>query len=110
MTTKLGRKAWLVGLLTVAAMFAWWTLKVYAGHGGNWTALYCTGSRAILPPALHTENIYLFPDSWGYDGQFYHFIAHDPWLTRGLLPSAATCQTPLGRSSSSRVASARCPT
>ncbi len=79
--------AWQVGLLIVAAMFAWWTLKVYAAHGGNWTALYCTGSHAILPPALQGERIYTFPDSWGYDGQFYHFIAHDPWLTRGLLPS-----------------------
>ena len=76
-----------IGLLAALLVLAWWGLKVYAGHGGNWTALYCTGSRAILPPALQGENIYLFPDSWGYDGQFYHFIAHDPWLTRGFLPS-----------------------
>jgi hypothetical protein len=76
-----------IGLLAALLVLAWWTLKVYAGHGGNWTALYCTGSRAILPPALQGESIYLFPDSWGYDGQFYHFIAHDPWLTRGMMPS-----------------------
>ena len=76
-----------VGLVCVAAVLAWWTLMVYSTYGGNWTALYCTGSRTTLPGALRPENTYVFPDSWGYDGQFYHFIAHDPWLTRGLLPS-----------------------
>jgi len=76
-----------VGLLCAAAVLGWWMLKVHAAHGGNWTALYCTGSRVGIPGALKAENTYIFPDSWGYDGQFYHFIAHDPWLTRGLLPS-----------------------
>jgi len=76
-----------VGLLCVAAVLGWWVLKVHAAHGGNWTALYCTGSRSTIPGALKAENTYVFPDSWGYDGQFYHFIAHDPWIARGFLPS-----------------------
>jgi hypothetical protein len=76
-----------VGLVCAAAVLGWWALMVYSTYGGNWTALYCTGSRSTLPGALRPENTYIFPDSWGYDGQFYHFIAHDPWLARGLLPS-----------------------
>jgi hypothetical protein len=35
---------------------------------------------------LH-EKIYRFPDSHGYDGQFYHLVAHDPFFRRGLSSS-----------------------
>ncbi|MDP3001414.1 MAG: hypothetical protein Q8N47_28275 [Bryobacterales bacterium] len=80
-------KAVAVGVMCAAVVLGWWALMVYSSYGGNWTALYCTGSRSTIPAALKAENTYIFPDSWGYDGQFYHFIAHDPWLTRGLLPS-----------------------
>jgi len=27
--------------------------------------------------------VYRFPNSYGYDGQFYLIIAHDPWMNRG---------------------------
>lgn len=70
-------------MLSVAAVLSWWTLKVNWSHGGNWTALYCTGDRQRMPEALRGEAVYVFPASYGYDGQFYHYIAHDPWLKRG---------------------------
>lgn len=53
-------------------------LIVNLRYGGNWTALFCTGSHGHIPPALARERTYVFPNSTGYDGQMYHYIAHDP--------------------------------
>jgi hypothetical protein len=39
------------------------------------------------PAALRSENIYLFQNSFGYDGQLYHYIAHDPFFTRNFSDS-----------------------
>ncbi|MGI8989541.1 MAG: hypothetical protein ACR2I2_08145, partial [Bryobacteraceae bacterium] len=61
----------------------WQSATVHFNFGGNWTALYCTGDRTVVPPALSAERIYRFANSPGYDGQFYHFIAHDPAFSRG---------------------------
>lgn len=36
-----------------------------------------------MPPALASEQVYVFKGSTGYDGQFYHYIAHDPLLRQG---------------------------
>jgi hypothetical protein len=36
-----------------------------------------------LPPQLESEHVYRFTDSLGYDGQVYHYIAHDPFFQRG---------------------------
>jgi hypothetical protein len=49
--------------------------------------MFLTGAGTRIPEPLKSENIHLLPASSGYDGQYYHFIAHDPWLTRGFLPS-----------------------
>ena len=49
-------------------------------YGGNWTALFCTGSKFQTPPSLAGERIYIFPNSTGYDGQMYHYVAHDPLI------------------------------
>lgn len=73
------------GLICAAVVLSWWCLKVYGSHGGNWTALYCTGSRPGMPDVIRAEGAYVFAGSHGYDSQFYHYIAHDPWLTRGFL-------------------------
>lgn len=75
-------------MLAVALAASWQTLTVHYNYHGNWTALYCTGDRFYPPPAaLASENIYRFPNSWGYDGQSYHYIAHDPFLRRGFSAS-----------------------
>lgn len=55
-----------------------------ANYGGNWTALFCTGALQRHPSLVQTEHIYLFANSTGFDGQFYHYIAHDPFLTSDL--------------------------
>jgi hypothetical protein len=73
----------LFALLATACLASWQDLTVHNSYRGNWTGLFCTGSiNQEIPPALASEHIFRFPDSVGYDGQFYHFIAHDPLLRR----------------------------
>ncbi|MCL6545721.1 MAG: hypothetical protein K6T61_10865 [Bryobacteraceae bacterium] len=74
-----------VGLLCAALAFTWQALAVRYIYGGNWTGLFCIGGLQRLPTELLGERLYTFPDSYGYDGQFYHYIAHDP-LGRSRLP------------------------
>ncbi len=68
----------------MAAAFAWQFLTVRYNRQGNWTAMFCTGSQARIPPALSGENIYVYQGIGGYDGQFYHYIAHDPAARQGM--------------------------
>lgn len=74
-----------VGLLCAALALSWQALAVRHIYGGNWTGLFCIGERQKLPVELLGEKLYTFPDSYGYDGQFYHYIAHDP-IARSKLP------------------------
>ena len=76
-------KAWTYPLLAVLLSVAWQVTTVSINFGGNWTALFRTGSFRPSPPELASEHIYIFSDSYGYDGQLYHLIAHDPFFRRG---------------------------
>ncbi len=69
-----------VALLAAALAFGWQALTVHLNYGGNWSALFCAGSRIAVPPSLASDDLYVFPNSSGYDGQFYRFVAHDPFL------------------------------
>ncbi len=71
--------------LLVAAAWQWLTVRY--NYGGNWTGLFCTGSTLPVPAALAGEHIYVFSGTPGYDGQSYHYIAHDPFLKRGFQQS-----------------------
>ncbi len=79
-----GGGRWAVCLLTALFCalcgFALQWLIVHARFGGNWTGLFCTGSTLPVPAALAGENIFVFRNSTGYDGQMYHYAAHDPLL------------------------------
>ena len=66
-------------LMVLGCQFA----TVKANYGGNWSGLFCTGSKMAIPPGLAWEHLYVFPDSFGYDGQVYHYIAHDPFFRNG---------------------------
>jgi hypothetical protein len=66
-------------LLCGALGLSWQLLTVHFNYGGNLTALFCHGSQFPLPPGLAAEHIYVFPNSGGYDGQSYHYMAHDPF-------------------------------
>jgi len=65
-------------LAATALGFGWQWLTVARNYGGNFTALFCTGSQHPTPSSLAGEHIYVFPNSGGYDGQSYHYVAHDP--------------------------------
>lgn len=67
-------------------MWLWQLATVHFNYGGNWTALFNTAPNWPRPAFLASEDIYTFPPgSLGYDGQMYHFIAHDPWIQRGTI-------------------------
>jgi hypothetical protein len=72
------------GMLLV---LSWQWATVTVNHQGNWTALFNTGSVQGVPPALASEHIYQLPGSTGYDGQAYHYVAHDPFLRNADLKS-----------------------
>lgn len=78
------RKPILCGAIAIMLVVIWWLLTVHFNYGGNWTALYCSGNARPVPPALSSEHVYEFAGSHGYDGQFYHDLAHDPFDARGL--------------------------
>ena len=61
-------------------VFLWQWATVSANYGGNWTALFCTGSVRGIPPSLAAERIYQFQGSNGFDGSLYHYVAHDPLM------------------------------
>lgn len=57
----------------------WWTLAVTFTYEGRWNALYCNGSAAHFPAWLEDrEPLYRAPSLAGYDGQWYHLLAHRP--------------------------------
>lgn len=74
-------------LFAVAVVFVWQSLNVRLNYGGEWGALFLAGERFAVPAALAAEKIPQLAGSDGYDGQFYHYIAHDPLMTRGLAGS-----------------------
>jgi hypothetical protein len=76
--------AWTLPAVAVLFVALWQWATVTANYGGNWTALFCTGAIQCHPPLVASEHIYLFTNSTGFDGQFYHYIAHDPFLRSDL--------------------------
>lgn len=73
--------------LAAVLVFAWWVMAVHYAHGGQWTALYCNGSRFVFPPWLEQQEPIARDDSpIGYDGQIFHILAHRPWPLHDLLP------------------------
>jgi hypothetical protein len=74
---------WAVALLVTALALGWQWLIVEGYFAGQWSALFVAGDRMPQAPAAVAESTYLFPHSFGYDGQFYHAMAHDPLDLRG---------------------------
>lgn len=78
-------KAASIGLICALlfVLLQWFAVAVH--YQGQWSALFCTGGLRPFPPSLAGENIYRFPEATGYDGQFYHYMAHDPFFQRDLV-------------------------
>jgi hypothetical protein len=77
-------RPWLLALGGTLVVLLWQWATVQANYQGNWSALFCTGAVQRHPPLVASEHIYLFENSTGFDGQFYHYIAHDPFLRSDL--------------------------
>jgi hypothetical protein len=69
-----------VAILAVLLVSLWTAARVHYVFGGNWTAIFYTGSNFRTPPELDAGT-YRFPGP-GYDGQFYRDLAHDPFLRK----------------------------
>ncbi len=74
-----------VGVIAVLAAVCWVVSNIAFRYSGNPTGLFYTGAKTALPPALAAGHTYRVNDDVGYDGQFYHLIAHDPLDRRGFL-------------------------
>jgi hypothetical protein len=85
-STVATRQAALVGLFCALMVLTWQFLTVRYNYHSDWSALFCTGALAKIPPVVAAEHPYLFPGVDGWDGQWYHAIAHDPLLRRGTAP------------------------
>jgi hypothetical protein len=62
----------------LAVVVGWQAATVYANYGGDWSALFYTGDFMRLPADVAAEQPYRFSASPGYDGEFYHMLAHAP--------------------------------
>jgi hypothetical protein len=80
------RKAAVIGIICALMALTWQFLTVRYNYHGDWSALFCTGTQSKLTPVVAAEHPYEFPGVVGWDGQFYHAIAHDPLLRRGTAP------------------------
>lgn len=81
MTSVSTRAVWISVPLFAALWLAFLIGVRYSGHASG---VFYTGRDATVPAAIdaHTFRV---PDKVGYDGQFYHMIAHDPWNQRGFV-------------------------
>ena len=68
--------------LAVFCALLWQSASVHCNYAGNWSALFCTGGIQRVPPDL-AAGTYRFQHPYGYDGQFYRYIAHDPLFRKG---------------------------
>ncbi len=71
----------LVALLAVAVVFSWTVVRVHYVFGGNWTAIFYSGTMYEQPPDIQRGTYRI--QGTGYDGQFYRELAHDPFLRNG---------------------------
>ncbi|MGO4883607.1 MAG: hypothetical protein ACLP59_22725 [Bryobacteraceae bacterium] len=81
MSRRPARDACALAVLAALAVFAWTAARIHYAFAGNWTAVFCNGAEFPVPPDLAPAT-YRFP-GYGYDGQFYRYLAHDPFLKKG---------------------------
>jgi hypothetical protein len=94
MGRSLRASPWAWAALAVSLVLAWQALAVRANYGGNWTGLFRTAHAGALPPRL-AFGTFRNASPFGYDGQFYRMLAHDPFLRRD---TASYLDAPLLRS------------
>ena len=78
-------RAVLVACAATQCALAWLSINVVFNYGGNISGLFWTGAQVPVPDSLvgHTRRV---ADPVGFDGEYYHLVAHDPLMRRGFLP------------------------
>lgn len=76
-------RPWHVAILCTLLAFAWQWFIVAGVFQGRWSALFYAGDRFPQSQAVKNESSFVIADGYGYDGQFYHEIAHDPFDLHG---------------------------
>lgn len=94
MGRRLRASPWAWAALAVSLVLAWQALTVRANYAGNWTGLFRTGHAGALPLRL-ASGTFRNANPFGYDGQYYRMLAHDPFLRR---ETASYLDSPLLRS------------
>ena len=79
------RTALAVAAVALLCAVVWIAVNVGRYYGGHISGLFYTGSTSTLPAEI-SSHTYRVKDSIGFDGQFYHLIAHDPLIRRGFAP------------------------
>lgn len=79
------RTALAVAAVTLLCAVVWAAVNIGWNYGDHISGLFYTGSRSALPAQI-SSHTYRVKDSIGFDGQFYHLIAHDPLIRRGFAP------------------------
>lgn len=74
--------SFIVAVLAALSVLLWQAATVRYNFAGNWSALFCTGGEQRVPPEL-ASGIHRSTHPHGYDGQFYRYIAHDPFFEKG---------------------------
>jgi hypothetical protein len=69
-----------VAAFAVLLILLWTTARIHYVFGGNWTAVFATGESFPTPPDLAAGTWRL--KGAGYDGQFYRYLANDPFLQK----------------------------
>jgi len=63
-------------LAAVTGVALWLAALIHVDYGDNWSALFCIGEHAPMPPEL-APGSYRWKGTNGYDGQYYRYVAHD---------------------------------
>ncbi|MCB1022096.1 MAG: hypothetical protein KDC27_19350 [Acidobacteria bacterium] len=72
------RQPFPVAVCGLLLAFGFQAFLVYGLYSGDWLGLYYTGAEVALPPLIEAEAPPRAPNALGFDGQYYHVVAHDP--------------------------------
>lgn len=79
---KRHRQALLCAVAATALVFGWQAVLVHVLYAGNWTSLFYHGDSRELPNDEAFRRTFIVSNSDGFDGQYYHIVAHDPLAQR----------------------------
>jgi hypothetical protein len=72
-------RPWLPALVAAGAIAFWWLAAIRYAYHGQATALFMIGERTPMPDWLEkSETLYRWKGGGGYDGQYFHLLAHAP--------------------------------